>query len=180
MALKPTIYKVELQLSDFNRDCYDNIGLTVALHPSETPERMLIRLIAFGLHYCSDLSFSRGLSATDEADLWELSPSGEILQWIEVGQASPERMRKAVSLAKSVSLYSYGDSLDLWWKKEAASFRALPRTTVWALRWAQKYDFDGFLERKMGITLTISDDDIYVHSEGQQLTLKRQLLADVS
>jgi len=106
MALKPTIYKVELDLVDTDRHVYENLKLTMALHPSENFERMMVRLLAYGINYHRDLEFTRGLSATEEADIWQQSPDGSIEHWIEVGQASPDRIRKAVSRAPLISLYA--------------------------------------------------------------------------
>jgi len=106
MALKPTIYKVDLQIVDLNRNVYPSVKLTLALHPSELPERMMVRLLAYALNYHEDLEFCKGLSAADEADLWQVAPTQEIMEWIEVGQVSPDRLRKAVSRAANIKLYA--------------------------------------------------------------------------
>jgi hypothetical protein len=47
MALKATIYKAQLELADMDRQLYTEHSITMARHPSETDERMLIRLLAF-------------------------------------------------------------------------------------------------------------------------------------
>ena len=114
MALKPTIYKATLNLVDMNRDIYVTEKLTLALHPSETQTRMMVRLLSYALNYHPDLEFSKGLSATDEPDLWLKRGDGTVESWIEVGQASPERLRKAVSKSDQVRLYAYGDEVDIW------------------------------------------------------------------
>ena len=88
MAQKATIYKVELSVSDMDRHYYETHKLTVAKHPSETDERLMVRLIAFALNAREQLEFSRGLSTDDEPDLWEKSLSGEIDLWVTLGLPS--------------------------------------------------------------------------------------------
>ncbi|MGY8869865.1 MAG: YaeQ family protein [Pseudomonadales bacterium] len=171
MAHKPTIYKVELQLVDMNRDIYTSCKLTLALHPSETQERMMIRLMAFGLNFHDDLQFSRGLSATDEPDVWECSLDGQVNHWIEVGQATPERIRKAVSRSPKVSLYAFGREADIWWSRAQGSFKDLPRVAVWQFNAEQSSKLPDLLERTVSITMTITDNEIYLNKDEQQLTL---------
>lgn len=171
MALKPTIYKVELQLVDMNRDIYTSCKLTLALHPSETQERMMVRLMAFGMNYHQDLQFCKGLSATDEADIWEVAPDGQVHHWIEVGQASADRIRKGVSRSPKVSLYAYGRESDIWWARSQASFKALPRVEVWQFNHEQTAKLPDLVDRNMAITMTISGDEIYLNQDDCQITL---------
>lgn len=177
MALKPTIYKVELQLVDINRNLYTGCKLTLAQHPSETQERMMIRLMVFGLNYHEDLQFSRGLSATDEPDVWECGLDGQVNHWIEVGQATPERIRKAVSRCPRVSLYAFGRESDIWWTRAQDAFRDLPRVEVWQFNAEQSSQLPELLDRSISITMTITDNEIYLNKGEQQLTLGfKQLL----
>ena len=92
MALKATVYKVELQISDMDRHYYGTHALTLALHPSETEQRLMVRVLAFALLAEEGLSFGRGLSTEDEPDLWRRSLTGEIEQWIELGQPDESRV----------------------------------------------------------------------------------------
>ena len=110
MALKPTIYKAQVELADSDRSCYESLTLTMARHPSETLERMAARLLAFCINYSRGLEFTRGLSTVDEPALWLHSDSGEIEHWIEVGQPEEPRLRKACGRARQVSLYTFGKS----------------------------------------------------------------------
>jgi uncharacterized protein YaeQ len=113
-----------------NRDVYASEKLTLALHPSETEQRMMVRLLAYVINYDADLCFSKGLSTTDEPDLWIVRPDGSVPCWIEVGQASPERLRKAVSRAEQIKLYAYGSETEIWWSKQEVAIRELPKTAV--------------------------------------------------
>ncbi len=108
MALTATIHKTELTVSDLDRDYYATHNLTVALHPSETESRMMLRLMAFALNAHQDLSFTWGLSSTEEPDLWRHNPDGTLEEWIELGQPDEKRLRKACGQARSVTVYTYG------------------------------------------------------------------------
>lgn len=98
MALKPTIYKFRIALSDMNNDYYDSKNLTIALHPSEKPQRMLARILAFCLNAQKDLEFTKGLSTTEEPDLWHVADDQSITHWIEIGEPEPDRIKKPLAL----------------------------------------------------------------------------------
>ena len=118
MAQKATIYKVELSVSDMDRHYYETHKLTVAKHPSETDQRLMVRLIAFALNAREQLEFSRGLSTDDEPDLWEKSLSGEIELWVTLGLPSEKIVRQSCGKAKEVIIYSYYDrTTEVWWDK---------------------------------------------------------------
>ena len=118
MALNATIYKAELQVSDMDRHYYATHALTLARHPSETEERLMVRLLAFALHADERLEFGKGLSSDDEPDLWRRDFGGEIELWIELGQPDEARIRKACGRARQVVVVNYGGrSADLWWDK---------------------------------------------------------------
>ncbi len=176
MALKPTIYKVDLNLVDMDRNNYQQCKLTVALHPSETPERMMVRILVYGLNQDQDLSFSRGLSATEEPDLWLIKPDGSVDHWIEVGQASADRIRKGVSRASKVSLYAYGSETDIWWEKNGAALSALPKLSVYRFQWDEIQAAAALVNRNMELTLTISDGDLFLNDDQHQVSLSLQQL----
>ena len=110
MALKPTIYKAQIELADSDRNCYEALSLTMAKHPSETLERMMVRLLAYCLNCARGLEFTKGIATADEPDLWTHSDSGEIEQWIEVGHPEELRLRKACGRARQVSVYAFAKS----------------------------------------------------------------------
>src|SRR5690242_18259904 len=105
MALKATIFKADLNIADMDRDYYGDHALTIARHPSETDERMMVRVFAFARHAHERLQFTKGLSADDEPDLWQKSLSDEIELWIDVGQPDEKRVRKACNRSQRVALY---------------------------------------------------------------------------
>ena len=131
MALTATIFKASLQVSDMNRHYYADHQLTLARHPSETDERMMVRLLAFALHADERLSFTKGLCVDDEPDLWQKSLSNEIELWVDVGLPDEKRVRKACSRAMQVCLYLYGGrNAELWWNKNSANLQCYHNLTV--------------------------------------------------
>jgi len=115
MALKSTIYKIILQVNNFNHDYYHTHNFSVALHPSETEERMLVRILAFALNANEALTFTKGLSSDSEPDLWQIALTGDIDLWIELGQPDVKRLRKACGRSKKVVVYTYGkQAVEQW------------------------------------------------------------------
>lgn len=116
MARSATIYRVQLELSHVDRDIYADLKLTLARHPSETMERTLMRLLAFGLRYREDLEFGRGVSATDEPDLWRREGDGRVIEWIEVGQPDAKRLIKASRQSGCCQVFVFGEGAHRWRK----------------------------------------------------------------
>ncbi|WP_415911449.1 YaeQ family protein [Neptuniibacter sp. QD37_11] len=177
MALKPTIHKVSLNLVDMNRDIYTSEKLTVALHPSETVTRMMVRILAYALNYDQDLDFTKGLSTADEPDLWIVRPDNSVSCWIEVGQASPERMRKGVSRAEQVILYAYGSEVDIWWAKNGDGLKALPKTEVFRFDAEQVTQLEALCDRTMELTITLSENQIFVAAGDNQVEVEVSALS---
>jgi uncharacterized protein YaeQ len=131
MAAKATVYKVELSVSDMDRHYYATHQLTLAQHPSETEERLMVRLLAFALNAGEQLAFGRGISTEDEPDLWARDYTGAIDLWIEVGQPDEQRLRKACGRSKQVRVYCYsGRSAAVWWDKSAKDFERFANLQV--------------------------------------------------
>ena len=167
MALKATIYKAQLQLSDMDRQVYGEHTLTLALHPSETEERLLIRLLAFALQVPADtdagaLQFARGLSDTDEPDIWQHDLSGQLVQWIEVGQPDERRLAKACGRAERVSLYVYGSSASIWWAAIRNKLTRLTNLAVWQIDPEQSQALAAFAQRAMQWQVTVQDGTVWV------------------
>ncbi len=130
MALKSTIYKATLQIADMDRHYYADHALTLARHPSETDERLMMRLLAFALYADERLTFGKGLSDDDEPDLWQKDLTGAIERWIEVGLPDERRMRKAGGRAGEVILLSYGRTAETWWQQNRRDLQRLNNLTV--------------------------------------------------
>jgi uncharacterized protein YaeQ len=131
MALNATTYRIELSISDMDRGYYATHTLTLARHPSETDERLMVRLLAFALRADERLQFGKGISSEDEPDLWRKDLTGDILEWIELGQPDEQRIRRACGRARQVIVMNYsGRGADIWWDKNKAPFARLKNLTV--------------------------------------------------
>ena len=176
MALKPTIYKAQVELADSDRGNYESLSLTLACHPSETLERMAVRLLAYCLNAERGLEFTRGLSSTDEPDLWRHSDSGEIEQWIEVGQPEEPRLRKASGRASEVLVYAFGKSADTWWKLNGGAISSLPKVSVWQFDWPEVEALAHLTNRTMQLNISVTGGVIYVDNGATSASLEPRKL----
>lgn len=177
MALKPTIYKAQVELADSDHHRYQSLSLTMARHPSETLERLAARLLAFCLNAESGLAFTRGLSTADEPDLWRHGDNGEIEHWIEVGQPEESRLRKACGRARRVSVYTFGKSGPTWWKLNGEAIAALPRCTVWQLGWHETEAIAALLERTVNLNVSIVGGVVYLDNGSGSASIEPLLLS---
>ena len=171
MAEKATIYKANLTLSDMDRSVFSDFNLTIALHPSETIERMMVRILAFCFRAAENLTFTKGLSSMEEPDLWLKHDNGTILEWIEVGQPSPERLKKASSQSQSVKVFSYGRGLDVWWKDNSAAIRALPKVSIHYFAADELQSLVSLADKTMNLSVTITESIAYVSGAAGDVTM---------
>ena len=181
MALKSTIYKAALQIADMDRQLYADHALTLALHPSETEERLLVRLLAFALNVPPDdrrgtLQVARGLSDTDEPALWQHDLSGQLLHWIELGQPDDRRLAKACARAERVTLYVYGSAAPVWWAGIRHKLARLANLTVWQIPPPQAQALAALAARSMQWQLTVQDGQVWLSSGHALLELVPQRL----
>lgn len=162
MALKSTIYKANLQVADMDRNYYADHALTIARHPSETDERMMIRVLAFALQAAEGLAFGRGLSDEDEPDLWRRDLTGAIEQWLEVGQPDERRLLKASGRAGQVVVYSYSNSTDIWWKGLENKLTRARNLEVWKIPAEESAELAALAERSMQLQVTVQEGEVWV------------------
>jgi len=163
MALKATIFKASVQVSDTDRNYYQSHALTIARHPSETDERMMVRLLAFALHAHEALEFGKGLSTDDEPDLWHKDLTGAIQLWIDVGQPDEKRLRKACGRASEVVVYSYGGSGAAMWREQVADTLARSRNlSIRKIAVADSQAMAKLAQRSMDLTYTVQDGQVWV------------------
>ncbi len=172
MSPKATIYKAELSVSDMDRHYYATHALTLARHPSETDERLMVRLLAFALHADERLEFGRGLSTDDEPDLWRKSLTGEIEQWIDLGQPDEQRIRKACGRARQVVVIGYsGRGFDIWWNKIAGGLARLKNLTVIDIPAATVQALAALADRNMQLQCLIQDGQAQLMTEKASVTI---------
>ena len=171
MALSATICKADLNIVDMDRHYYQQHSLTVAQHPSENDERLMIRLLAFALHADEFLSFTKGLSTDDEPDLWQKSLSGEIELWIELGLPSEKRLKKACGRAQQVILYTYGTgSAEQWWKQIQPQVSRFKNLSVRHLDSSITRELASGMRRNLDIQVSIQDSEVTWDGGQQTLT----------
>jgi len=166
MALKSTIFKADLQVSDMDRHYYQGHALTIAQHPSETDERMMVRVLAFALNADDALVFGKGLSSEDEPDLWRKELTGEVDLWIDLGQPDEQRIRRAAGRAKRVIIYTYsGRAAEVWWKKTAAAVARTKNVSVIDVDPATVEALAALTQRTMQIQFMMQDGHAQVISD---------------
>ena len=164
MALKPTIYKFRISLSDTNRDLYDSTQLTVALHPSETLERMMARILAYCVKWQPDLALTKGLSTVEEPDLWVKSLDDQIELWVEIGEPSLDRLKKACRLAKRVDVFSFNSKSEVWWeqsKNKAHQYNA----NIYRLDSQAIEALAATVTRTMDLSVMISGNSLFIDTD---------------
>lgn len=166
MALKATIFKANLQIANMDRHYYADHLLTIARHPSETDERMMVRLLAFALHAQEALLFGKGLSTEDEPDLWQKDLTGSIELWIEVGQPDDKRLLKACGRAGSVVVYSYSSTSNVWWRQISDKVARARNLRVLQIPAAASTALGALAERSMQLQCTIQDGQIWFSGTG--------------
>lgn len=162
MALKATIFKADLQVADMDRHYYGNHMLTIARHPSETDERMMVRVLAFALHAHEALAFGKGLSADDEPDLWQKDLTGAIDLWIDVGQPDERRILKACGRAARVVIYSYSSNSGIWWDQMGSRLDRAKNLVVMNLPSTAGAALAQLAQRTMQLQCTIQDGQIWL------------------
>lgn len=181
MALKSTVFKAHLQIADMDRALYADHALTLARHPSETDERMMMRLLAFALAVPADtdrgaLEFAAGLSDTDEPDLWQKDLTGALVQWIEVGQPDDRRLAKACGRAEQVRIWSYSNSTPIWWNAIEGKVSRLANLEVWQVPASESQALAALAERSMQLQVTVQEGHIYVGNGRDSVALEPRVL----
>ncbi len=172
MALKATIYKANIELADMDRNYYDSLQLTIAQHPSETPQRLMVRLMAYILNAHEDLQFGKGVSDEDEAAIRQINYSNEISLWIELGQLEEKRLKKACNQAKAVKLYCYSKSSNTWWSQVENSLNKFERLTVEQFQPSTCEALVRLLSRNMDFQCSIQDGQLWLTSGEETLLIE--------
>lgn len=168
MALKSTVFKFGLNVSDMDRGYYGEHALTVARHPSENDERMMVRVLAFALFAADDLRFGRGLSTEDEADLYAEAPGGRFRLWIDVGLPDERWVKKAASRSDEVVVLAYGRTAGMWWQKARETLERMPGLRVLALTPESSRELAELAQRGAALQCIIQDGQIWL-GEGEQM-----------
>lgn len=181
MARNATILKARLQIADIDRHYYETCNLTVAQHPSETAERLMVRLLAFALHAGEGLSFTRGLSTDNEPDIWRKDLRGDIELWIDVGQPEEGRIRKACQRSQQVYIYNYGGrGVESWWSQVAGKLSRFGNLSINRIAQGSTLAMASMLERHMDLQYYIDEGEITLSNEKQSINVEQQNLCDLA
>jgi len=163
MAQKSTIYKVELSVSDMDRHYYETHKLTIAKHPSETDERLMVRILAYALNAHEQLEMTKGLSTDDEPDIWQKSLAGELELWVALGLPSEKIVRQSCGKADEVIIYCYGGkTAEMWWEKIKNSTTRFDNLQVINLSQDDTSALGKLANRSMKVQVNIQDGDVMV------------------
>ena len=177
MALKATVFKANLQIADMERHYYQDHALTIAQHPSETDERMMVRLLAFALHAHEYLEFGQGMTDDDEADIWQRDLTGAIELWIDVGLPDERLIRKACGRAKQVMVYCYGGrTAEMWFEQNRSLFRRQHNLQIINLPAQDTAALANLAQRTMNLQCTIQDGQVWLSNGEASVQVERETL----
>ncbi len=163
MAIKATVFKAHLQIADMERHYYQDHAITLARHPSETDERMMVRLLAFALQAHERLEFGQGMTDDEEADLWQKDLTGAIKLWIDVGIPDEKLIRKACGRAERVVVYCYGGRVaEMWYAQNSAQFERQKNLEIINLPMENTQALAGLAQRTMDLQCTIQDGQVWL------------------
>lgn len=176
MALKATIYKADLQVADMDRHYYADHALTLACHPSETEERMMVRVLLYALYAQEGIALTKGLFDVDEPDIWVKDLTGAIKLWIDIGQPDESRVRKACGRADQVVLVCHAGSCPVWWKQNAGKLARLKNLTVLRLPPETSQALASLTERTMQLQCLVQDGAVSLSSAAASVAIELEPL----
>ncbi len=176
MALKAIIYKADLQVSDIDRNHYADHALTIARHPSETDERMMVRVLTYALHAQEGIALTRGLFNVDEPEIWVKDLTGAIKLWIDVGQPDESRLRKACSRAEQVVVVCHASSAEVWWKQIEVKLARLTNLSVLRLPADVSQALVALTERTMKLQCLVQDGAVWLSNGNASVAVELQRL----
>ncbi len=181
MALKATIHKATLQIADMDRGLYADHNIIVARHPSETDERMMIRLLALALNVPTDdergtLELAKSLWDNDEPDLWQKDLTGQIVHWMDIGQPDDKRIMKACGRAERVTVIAYASGAQIWWNGIENKVSRARNLSVWRIPTDQSAELARLAQRGMQLQVTVQDGAVWVGDGGRSVEIQPQRL----
>lgn len=172
MALKATVYKAAINIADMDRNFFHDANLTIAQHPSETEQRMMLRLLAWICHADENLRFTKGLSADDEPEIWRRNDTMELELWIELGLPDEKRLKKACNQSRAVVLYAYSErAAQVWWSAISGKVSGYKNLAIRFLDDNQLTQLAGLVQRTMALQATIQDGTIWLSDDKNSLEI---------
>jgi len=177
MALKATIFKVDLSVADMDRNLYADFPLRLARHPSENDARMMVRLLAFMMFADERLEFGKGLSTDEEPDLWHKDMNGSIDLWILVGQPDERWLRKASGRSRQVVVISYGDRVaDVWWEQNRKTLEKISNLTIYQLGAEDTQALAAVATRAMTLQCLIQEGELLITGGDESIRIEPKVI----
>jgi uncharacterized protein YaeQ len=173
MALSASIFKLNIFISNMDTNFYQEFDLTMAQHPSESEARMMYRLLAFIHSAHDDLKFTQGLSNVEEPELWQMSLTGEVIHWIELGLPDEKRIKQAAGKSKKVSIYTYHkNKAEEWFPKIKEKFLKNDKINIYSLEVTENGPIEALVEKSMKLTCVIEDNLMYLASDDHRIGIQ--------
>ena len=180
MALKATIYKADVQVADMDRHYYADHALTIARHPSETDERMMVRVLMLALYAQDGIALTKGLFDVDEPEIWVKDLTGQIKLWIDIGQPDEVRLRKACGRAEQVIVVCHSSSCPVWWKQVEGKLGRLKNLQVFQLSAATSQALAALTARTMKLQCLVQDGSIWINTETASVAVELKRLTSAA
>ena len=181
MAIKATVFKVNLQIADMQRHYYAEHALTLSRHPSETDERMMVRLLAFAMHAHEYLEFGQGMTDDESADIWQKDLTGVIELWIDVGIPDEKLIRKACGRANQVIVYCYGGrSAQMWYDQNSAQFSRQKNLTIINIPQESSRAIALMAQKNMQLQCNIQEGEVWLMDEKDTVTIACEVFKTAS
>ncbi len=169
MAGTAALYRGQIVVADTDRDRYLTLDPATARHPSETLDRLVLRLLALGLFPWPDLAFRPGVSAGDDPDLATRDPDGRITHWIDVGTPALERLRAATRRDRLIGALTHSGLLDRWRRQHGGALDLAPQWQVWCIEAELVATLGQGLKARFRWELTLSGGMLYLAVDGRTL-----------
>ncbi len=173
MALGATVCKAFIDVSDIDRGYYESRSITIAQHPSETPARMMVRLLAWVLFAGDKTEFGRGLSTEGEPAVYETNDAGDIARWIEVGCPDIKTLRKAAGKSEDVVVLAYDEArIEPWWQSRKGDMSKIDKLSV---RWISDTDLEKLADmagRNMKFAATVQDGVVWLADDSHNIEIE--------
>lgn len=162
MALNATIYNLTVELADIDRGVYETLELRMARQPSESPEYMLMRLVAYCLEYTEGIAFTQGVAAGDEPAVYVRDLTGQVQAWIEVGLPDAERLHRGSKMAGRAAVYTHRDVEQLLAQYAGKKIHNAAEIPIYALHRRFVEEAAALIDRRSSLALSITDRELYI------------------
>lgn len=173
MALAPTLYHFDVTLSNPDAGVDARFTIKAARHPSESLERLWLRVLAYCWKWEERITFGPGISDPDAPDLLARDLTGEETLWIRVGKPDPARIQREADRHPRARVVVLLDSQRRLEELVAAArdekLERLERVELAAIDAPLLRALAAVDERRTRLSVTIVGDHFYVDHAGRSV-----------